>query len=495
MQIQISALKNQANSKNWLVFAAIFMLALVPRLLFVLYEPQLGGDSYVYITVARNIFYHGCVSLSDPASGICEPHWGGNQLPGYPAFIALTWALFGESELVPLVAQSVVVAIAIMGVCMVIASTGFGLRAAGVVAVVLALSPSLVAWPRMLLTETITIGMGLWVFGELLRSIQLGRLTNLRLGIAFAVGLFFRYDFVLFLVPIVVAALHIHAPVAALRRVTIVLIIAAMPVAGWAARCIYVGLPLTPPFGLTKSGEQLPQGILAWMGTWIVNQYELPSSVWPLVTGKYTDLHLPDRAVADVEERARIDMLLMQLKAVHGTSVPDAIDDKFREIANARRARDPLQQWLFLPLRRLVTIWSNPFASMGWPAELDARTRAQASDVLKNPSVENLFALLSEHPTTVVLKALVTAYRYFVLVMLAALCGVICFASFSAIRIAVVLAASFVVVRSIVFSATILVETRYLAMSLALIDVVVALGLWHAWCLMKVRYRMHGRTR
>ncbi|MBT5399653.1 hypothetical protein HOL24_03820, partial [bacterium] len=63
-------------------------MAIFTRLIFVFFFPDGGGDWDIYSTVAENIL-NGCgVSLSNPESGECVPHFGGNQLPGFPAFVA-----------------------------------------------------------------------------------------------------------------------------------------------------------------------------------------------------------------------------------------------------------------------------------------------------------------------------------------------------------------------------------------------------------------------
>ena len=88
---------------------AIFLCAFFPRALLSVLEPATSGDWTIYQTVAVNILDNGCVSLSDPMGGACLPHWGGNHLPGFPAFVALIWS-FSERTWQPVaVAHRVVV--------------------------------------------------------------------------------------------------------------------------------------------------------------------------------------------------------------------------------------------------------------------------------------------------------------------------------------------------------------------------------------------------
>ena len=90
----------------WRCLITVALIALTLRVVIVLFGPWAEGDALVYADVARNILHNGCVSVDKAVSLRCNPHWGGNQLPGYPAFLAATWFLFGENMTAPLLVQS-----------------------------------------------------------------------------------------------------------------------------------------------------------------------------------------------------------------------------------------------------------------------------------------------------------------------------------------------------------------------------------------------------
>src|SRR5688572_23607119 len=96
----------QSRQDRLRVPALAFGVALLPRLLLILFTPATEGDGDVYGLVAENILRNGCVSMSDPTTAACIPHWGGNQPPGYPLMIALAWGLSGHAPIAPLVLQS-----------------------------------------------------------------------------------------------------------------------------------------------------------------------------------------------------------------------------------------------------------------------------------------------------------------------------------------------------------------------------------------------------
>ena len=149
------------------VYLLILLSALISRLVFVLYFPTGGGDWPIYSTVAENIL-SGCgVSLSEPSSGDCVPHFGGNQGPGFPAFVSLSW-LIGNHENIYIRLFQLFFYIA--GLLYLVRSIKIYTSSSKValwVGMVLAFSPLEVAWPRYLQTETLVLSGTLWVFAEL----------------------------------------------------------------------------------------------------------------------------------------------------------------------------------------------------------------------------------------------------------------------------------------------------------------------------------------
>ena len=63
----------------------------------IIYFPKSSGDGATYLKVAENIYYNFCISLSNPETKECVPHWGGNQGPLYPVFISISWFVLGKS--------------------------------------------------------------------------------------------------------------------------------------------------------------------------------------------------------------------------------------------------------------------------------------------------------------------------------------------------------------------------------------------------------------
>tara|TARA_Y100001934_G_scaffold282967_2_gene399598 strand:+ start:7223 stop:8704 length:1482 start_codon:yes stop_codon:yes gene_type:complete len=449
-----------------------FGLVLLPRLALVtVAEPGLGGDAAVYSLVANNILRNFCVSLSDPGVGTCVPHWGGNQLPGYPAFIALARLVADESEYAPLVGQTILFAAAAGYLCHALIHAGTDRLAVWIVVAVLAISPSLIAWPRMLMTETLAAAVSIWVMAEIINSISSGSLRSLPLGLALAAGVFIRYDLILLVIPVAITGFVLHGFIAAFRRGLVVALVVCIPVAGWAVRSMAHGLPSTPPYGVKPDGATLPKGMLSWIATWLDDQYELRTSAWALVHWDYKGFQPPDDAYADAQERQLLEPLLEELRNTRqGQSVPAWVDDEFAAIADLRRRERPFDQYLFLPLRRSVALWANPFASMGWPTEISDSDRPLNLSLAEG-GISKVLALTMQYPAAALSKALVTSERLFILFVVLAAAALRTTSMARAINMIVWLSVIYAVLRTLAFSYSHLIEVRYLITSVAWFDI------------------------
>src|SRR6185312_8867871 len=70
----------------WAIIAAVAL-----RLLFIFRFPAITTDSFVYGDIAKNWLQHGIYGLSGPEE--ISPTY--IRLPGYPAFLALIFSIFG----------------------------------------------------------------------------------------------------------------------------------------------------------------------------------------------------------------------------------------------------------------------------------------------------------------------------------------------------------------------------------------------------------------
>ena len=453
---------NAAGVRAWRIDVAVFVLALLSRLAFVFAAPAFGGDSLAYTAVAENIVLHACVSLSDPATGLCVPHWGGNQLPGYPAFIAATWLLTGHWIYAPLVGQAALYAVAAVSLVRAVRAYAESDRIALLAGLVAALSPTLVAWPRMLLTETLTAAAALWVFSLLLRSLHERRLRTVQLGVALAASFFLRYNLAFLAVPVAIVGFRLHPPAAAVRRGAMIAAIVMVPVIGWTARNVVVGLPPLPRV-TTVEGVSVPPGIRSWMATWVRSQYDLPVSRWPLFTGDYAVIaaHAPARST---RERTAVVEL-----ARNGPPISAELDKEFAAVTAELRSRSPVEQFALVPLQRAVAMWLSPFPSLGWPAEVGGNVRGAVTAATQERRWADAAAALATAAPAVAQKLLIDGWRYATLALIAAV-PLVARRRWS---LPTVLALAFALATTLPFAASGAIETRYLVPVLAWLEVCV----------------------
>jgi hypothetical protein len=99
-----SKLTDTVERKYYLLIGFILTVAIIARLMLIIFAQADAGDTKTYETFANNIL-SGCgMSQSKPSSNECILSAGG-YFPGYPAFIAFVWLLFGNSSYALLLAQ------------------------------------------------------------------------------------------------------------------------------------------------------------------------------------------------------------------------------------------------------------------------------------------------------------------------------------------------------------------------------------------------------
>ena len=458
-------------------YVVIGAIAVLVRLAMALWAPGEGGDTSGYLTIALNIVENGCVSLSEPAAAECEPDWGGNQLPGYPAFIALIWAIFGISEIAVRVAQALVVVGAGLWLVHAVARYTGSWRAALLVGLVMALSPLRLAWPRLALTETLALATTMWVLAELLLSLAERRLRIWTIAIALAFAVFVRYDGVLLCFAVAFCAFVIHGPKRALLRGGAIALILALPVLAWVARSADSGLGYVPMIWSASVGGPANGGFVSWARTWSAHEYDYPKWAYPLYKQRYSKIRIDDRAFDDEEERVHVARLLRELARFDGEPFPAHVNTAFAAIAAERRARDPLRHWAWIPLRRAANMWFNPYSSFGWPLEVPNALR----DTVRGAGLGGIVAAIAEHPLIAAGKVLVSGYRFLLAIGFAA-AGAYAIRRRERYLIPLLgIATIILVARTVFFSGTALMEARYIMEAVPGLEIVAVLGLWEVW--------------
>jgi hypothetical protein len=460
----------QTTKSSYFFLSIVFFLGFVPRILVGIIAPEAGGDGQTYLLVAENLFRHNCVSLSDPELGLCKPHWGGNQLPGYPAFISWVYLLLPSGILTLVLAQSLLAALANTYCVRVVQFCGGSRFQIWLVAGLLSLSPITLPWTRFALTESLTTSLAIVIFSELVRSLHMGRLLFIRLSILLTIAVFVRYDAVLLAFPVALAGVFIHGSKRAFYRGLLMIVIISLPLGAWWLRSIRNGLSLLPSTTISDAGLPIAKGYTAWWKTWISHQYQYRTSVFVVSVGSYQLMDIPDAAFRSVSEKAKVEELISDLASYKGQPLPKYIDDQFAAIADSRRHSEPVYQWLGLPLIRAAIMWTNPMISSGWPVSLmSGDTGLNANDGIKE--------LILANSTQVMVKVSVALYRNLLLVV----CFVLLVWSMRSragpVTFLLAVGFSYAVFRTIVFAEIGLLENRYLISAVPLLEIAVSCGL------------------
>src|SRR2546425_2574676 len=133
-----------------------------------------------------------------------------------------------------------------------------------------------------------------------------------------------------------------------------------VPLVPWAARNWHTvhRVQFLVPRYLQMPGEFVPRGFYAWTDTWLVRLRDVYLVSWRLEDDPIPIKDLPASAFDSPEERALVAALLAQYNET--TTVSPELDREFAELARERAARHPLRTYLWIPLRRAVTIWFTP---------------------------------------------------------------------------------------------------------------------------------------
>jgi 4-amino-4-deoxy-L-arabinose transferase-like glycosyltransferase len=352
---------------RFFLWATLAWVAL--RLLFILRFPGVTTDSFVYGDIAKNWLQHGIYGLS----GVNEISPTYIRLPGYPAFLAAVFAIFGMEHYRAVLVLQMFVDI---GTCFLIADLArrlISLRAARFAFLLAALCPFLANYVANALTETwevffTVLALELAVVGlDALEESSI--LPWLGCGLAIGAAMLLRPDGGLLLVAIVAYLLitslvqkpRAGAPAPHLLRASLILgVVALASLVPWTWRNLHTlheFQPLAPRYA-NEENAFVPMGFNRWVKTWIVDYASVEDIYW-VVPGNTVDAEkLPSRAFDSPEQREQTMQLLEDYnRTLHVT--PD-LDARFATLAAARVHRSWWRYYVGLPLLRIADMWLRP---------------------------------------------------------------------------------------------------------------------------------------
>ena len=354
-------------------FLIASLAALVLRVMFLVRFPGLTADSFVYGDIAKNWLQHGTYGITTP-QGIAPSLI---RLPGYPAFLAAVFAIFGMEHYRAALGLQILVD---LGSCFLIADIARRVasdRAAKAAFLLAALCPFLANYAAAALTETWEIFFTVLALDCALAGLEnSARLTPwVGCGLAVAAAILLRPDGGLLLMAIWMYLIFVFLPswtgktrasrprphVAHLLRPGLIVgIIALAPLVLWTLRNLHTlhqFQPLAPRYA-NQENEFVPMGFNRWVKTWIVDYVSVEEIYWA-VPGQAIDAGtLPNRAFDSAEQRQQTEQLIADYNRLLHIS-PD-LDARFASLASQRIHDRPLRYYLWLPMTRIADMWLRP---------------------------------------------------------------------------------------------------------------------------------------
>jgi 4-amino-4-deoxy-L-arabinose transferase-like glycosyltransferase len=351
--------------------ARFFLLATIAalglRLLFIFRFPGVTTDSFVYGDIAKNWLQQGVYGLS----GTVEVSPTYIRLPGYPAFLAWVFAIFGMEHYRAVLLLQMFIDV---GTCFVIADIArrtMSVRAAKAAFLLSGLCPFLATYAAAALTETLeifftSVALDCAVVGLQSLDADPPQTTPwIACGAAVAAAILLRPDGGLLLVAIALylawQVVRTHKSYAAgLRSLTILVVVALAPLLPWALRNLHTlhqFEPLAPRYA-NEEDQLVPAGFNKWVKTWIIDYASVEEIYWP-VPGEAIDVSkLPNRAFDSEEQRAEtMEALADYNRELH---IAPELDTRFMALATQRIRHAPVRYYLWLPLLRIADMWLRP---------------------------------------------------------------------------------------------------------------------------------------
>ncbi len=375
MQNTTSAINKRAPGRrlrgHWPWFLALTLAALALRLRFILRFSTITPDGIVYGELARNWLLNHVYGLSGAAGPV--PTY--IRLPGYPAFLALLWAVTGVEHYNAVRFAQMVIDI---GSCFLIAGLArriapdrvSGERMARWAFALAALCPFLANYTAAPLTETPAIFFTVLALDFALAALaRQDRGANAlscwaACGLAIAAGIYLRPDGGILLIAIggyLLYRLAVRPQKSRTFRAGAVLALCSLaPLAPWTLRnwrLFHEFQPLAP-VAANAPGEFVPLGFQRWMRTWLVD-FASVVDIGFRVDGEPISLEtLPNRAFDSPDERRRTEELFAAYN--ENLELTPALDAQFAQLARQRIRRRPLRYYLELPLLRALDLWFRP---------------------------------------------------------------------------------------------------------------------------------------
>jgi 4-amino-4-deoxy-L-arabinose transferase-like glycosyltransferase len=360
------------NNRRFFLLATSAALAL--RLFFVWRFPAVVDDSRLYANIAENWMQHGVYAVTN--SGRIMPTF--SRLPGYPAFLAAIFYIFGTGNF------RVVLLIQVLfdlGTCFLIADLARHLlseRAAKAAFLLAGLCPFLANYAATALTETLEVFFTALAFDLAVAGLFADQTASPRpirvwlgCGLAIAGAILLRPDggivllaigaYLLWLLVRNLAKPQAAAESAAILLAGVLVATGALaPLIPWTIRNLHTMhrfQPLAPRYA-NDSDEPLMPGFNRWVKTWTAEYVSVEDIYWNVPGDDIDFSKLPNRAFDTEAQRDQTRELFQEYNRDHDMS-PE-LDAGFANLAAERVRAAPLRYYVWLPALRITDMWLRP---------------------------------------------------------------------------------------------------------------------------------------
>ena len=382
-------------------FLAGTLAALALRLSFFVYFPAVTDDSRTYADIATNWLQHGVYGQTQGTEIVPTD----TRLPGYPAFLAVIFFLFGPGNFRAVMLAQILIDVS---TCLVIADVArrtVSERAGRIAFVLTALCPFLANYSVAALTETLEIFFTALALDGAIAALNGMRdsrtparpatldLTSIKLwaatGAAIAACILLRPDggillaaIAFYLVRVGAGALTCpaerssaaagghHESRSLLIAGTILAACALAPLVPWTIRnfhTLHHFQPLAPRYA-NESDETAPRGFNRWANTWILDYVSVEEIYWNVPGAKIDAQKLPARALDSAKEDSENEedmnekdtTLALIADYNEEQDLTPELDARFAQLAASRIRTHPVRYYLVLPVLRVADMCLRP---------------------------------------------------------------------------------------------------------------------------------------
>jgi Dolichyl-phosphate-mannose-protein mannosyltransferase len=366
-----------------LMIAIALVAGLLLRLWFILHAARIAGDTLVYGDIAKNWLDHGVYGFTQTDA---PPLPTLIRLPGYPAFLALCFSLFGREHYTAVMLVQAVLDLLTGLILAALAGRLFGGRAFRAALWIATLCPFTASYVAAPLAETLSLTCIALAFYSLHRWLERRQADrNLQaplrpynrwlylLAAWLAYAILLRPEQGLLAAAVLPAMLWATLRPAppdrqtGLRRVAPVLlaaILTVLPLAPWTLRnwhTFHVFQPLAPRYA-NDPGETVPHGFQRWYRSWAIDFTSTEDVYWNYDGAEVEISDLPSRAFDNNSQFTTTDALLAEYNET--ARATPALDARFAALAEERIHADPIRYYLALPVARLLNMVFRPRTEM-----------------------------------------------------------------------------------------------------------------------------------